>query len=174
MLFRSLEDDIHTQDVKVGTPVGTAAYVDAVLERMGQRSSLASRPHRPINLPDITREQARSHPGSRTKAGVDIFIESELEPTQIAERLKRATAGTPYTLKMISNRGTVVWPSTGGSTGCIDHFRCRFIISDQASWNPESVLGLLQRVGTDFRWMHVEKLEVVDGEPMYTRAQGEN
>lgn len=173
-IFRTLEDGIHTQDVKVGTPVGTAAYVDAVLERMGQRSSLASRPHRPITLPDITREQARSHPGSRTKAGVDIFIESELEPRQIAERLQSVIRGTPYTLKMISNRGTVVWPSTGGSTGCIDHFRCRFIISDQASWNPESVLDLLQRVGKDFRWMHVEKLEVVDGEPMYTRAQGEN
>ena len=173
-IFRTLEDGIHTQDVKVGTPVGTAAFVDAVEARIGQRSSLPTRPYQPLVLPAITREETRTHPGSRTKVGVDVFIESEASPERIAERLQAIIKGTPYALKMISNRGTVVWPATGGSTGCIDHFRCRFVIDDSASWNPESVLSLLQRIGREFRWMHVEKLEMVDGEPGFTRAQGEN
>ncbi len=173
-IFRTLEDGIHTQDVKVGTPVGTAAFVDAVEARIGQRSSLPTRPYQPLVLPAITREETRSQPGSRTKVGVDVFIESESTPERIAERLQAIVKGTPYALKMISNRGTVVWPATGGSTGCIDHFRCRFVIDDSASWNPESVLTLLQRVGREFRWMHVEKLEVIDGDPGFTRAQGEN
>ena len=173
-IFRTLEDGIHTQDVKVGTPVGTAAFVDAVEARIGQRSSLPTRPYQPLVLPRITREETRSQPGSRTKVGVDVFIESEASPERIAERLQAIIKGTPYALKMISNRGTVVWPATGGSTGCIDHFRCRFVIDDSASWNPESVLTLLQRVGREFRWMHVEKLEVIDGDPGFTRAQGEN
>ena len=34
--------------------------------------------------------------------------------------------------------------------------------------------SLLDRVGTRMRWMHVEKLHVIDGEPGFTRAQGEN
>jgi isocitrate dehydrogenase len=74
---------------------------------------------------------------------------------------------------MVSNRGTVVWPSTGGSTDCVDHFRCRFM-ADPKAWTPTSVLGLLENIGKVYRWMHVEKLEMHDGVPSYTRAQGEN
>ena len=171
---RTLEDGIHTQDVKVGVPVGTAAFTEAVQARIGQASSIPPRRRQALRLPEISREQARTEPGSRTKVGVDIFIETSDSPERIAERLHLVAAGTPYRLKMLSCRGTVVWPSTGGSTGCIDHFRCRFVITDQQTWHQESVLDLLQRVGQAYRWMHVEKLEDIDGEPGFTKAQGEN
>jgi isocitrate dehydrogenase len=74
---------------------------------------------------------------------------------------------------MISNRGTVVWPSRGPRPSCVDHYRCRFLIADRRSWHADSVLGLLERVGRDYRWMHVEKLDIVNGEPAFTVAQGE-
>ena len=173
-VFRTLEDGIHTQDVKVSAPVGTAEFTDAVESRLGERSSLPSRTHRPLRLPVITREEARSELGARSTVGVDVFIESVDGPERVAEQLRRCLPGTPYSLKMISNRGTVVWPSTGGSTGCVDHFRCRFVIADQAAWTPTSVLGLLENISRVYRWMHVEKLELLDGSPGYTRAQGEN
>jgi isocitrate dehydrogenase len=173
-IFKTLEDGIHTQDVKTGESVGTAEFVAAVEARLGQQSSTPSRNYRALKLPEVSREDTRSHPGSRKKVGVDIFIESSDSPQQVASRLRTAIEGTPYQLKMISNRGTVVWPATGGSTGCIDHFRCRFVIADRSLWNPESILGLLSRVGQQYRWMHVEKLEIVDGEAAFTRAQGEN
>jgi len=173
-IFATLEEGIHTQDVKVGQPVGTSAFTGAVIEHLGQESSVPSRRHQPMLLPDISRDDTRTHPGSRRKIGVDIFLESAESPERVAEKLRAAVAGTPYSLKMISNRGTVVWPVTGGSTGCIDHFRCRFLITDTTTWTPTSILGLLERIGKDFRWMHVEKLEIVDGEPGFTRAQGEN
>jgi len=173
-ILRTLQDGIHTQDVKVGTPVGTAAFTDAVEQRIGESSSVPARPRQALRLPQISREQARTEPGSRTKVGVDVFIETSDDPERIAERLTHAASGSPYRLKMVSCRGTVVWPSTGGSTGCIDHFRCRFVISDQQAWHQESVLDLLQRVGRTYRWMHVEKLEDIDAEPGFTKAQGEN
>ena len=173
-VYRTLEDGIHTQDVKVGTPVGTQEFTAAVEARMGQLSSVPVRSRQPLKLPVITREDARTDLGSRAKVGVDVFIEATEDPPYVAERLQAHLPGTPYALKMISNRGTVVWPSTGGSTGCIDHFRCRFVIADQSSWHPDSVLELLRRIGQDFRWMHVEKLELHNGEPGFTRAQGEN
>ena len=173
-LMRTLEDGIHTQDVKVGTPVGTAAFVDAVEQRLGQVSSAPSRPYRKIKLPQVVEKDVRTEPGSRTKVGVDVFIETTDQPELVAEHLNRLVAGTPYALKMISNRGTVVWPATGGMTSCIDHYRCRLVIADQRSWNPNSVLDLLERIGDVYRWMHVEKLEAVNGEPGFTRAQGEN
>ncbi len=174
-IFSTLADGIHTQDVKVGEPVGTRAFTDAVIERMGQQSPIPSRDHQPLKLPHITREDARSVPGSRQKAGVDVFIETADSPEQIGEKLTEIAKGTPYALKMVSNRGTVVWPSTGGSTNCVDHFRCRFRIVDRERWDErQSVLDLLQKLGKTYRWMHVEKLEEVDGKPSYTRAQGEN
>lgn len=173
-VFRTLEDGIHTQDVKIGNPVGTREFTEAVGARLGQNSSTPSRNHQTLVIPNITRTQAQTTPGSRSKDGADVFIESTEEPEKIAARLQELIIGTPYTLKMISNRGTVVWPPTGGMTTCIDHFRCRFIISDRAAWHQDSILGLLEKIGVGYRWMHVEKLEVSDGEIGYTRAQGEN
>lgn len=113
-------------------------------------------------------------PAARQKMGADVFIESNESPENIASQLQLLIKGTPYTLKMISNRGTQVWPATGATPTCVDHYRCRFIITDRAAWHPDSILGLLERVGKKFRWMHAEKLENLDGVDVFTKAQGEN
>ena len=173
-IFLTLEEGIHTPDIKLNAPVSSAQFVDAIEERIGRQSSTPSREYRPFKLPEIATADVAIHVGSREKDGVDVFIETDESPTQIAERLKRAVVGTPYELKMVSNRGTVVWPATGGSTACIDVFRCRFVIVDRPKWHVDSVLGLLANVGASYRWMHVEKLERINGEAAYTRAQGED
>lgn len=173
-ILATLEDGIHTADVPTGEPVGTRQFTEAVIEHMGKSSSIPSRSHRALQVPLITREDARTSPGSRIKIGADIFIESTDSPERVADRLQALTIGTPYTLKMISNRGTAVWPRTGGNTECIDHFRCRFVITDQAQWSQASLVGLLNRISSIYRWMHVEKLEVIDDVEGFTRAQGEN
>ena len=36
------------------------------------------------------------------------------------------------------------------------------------------ILDLVQRVGSRFRWMHLEKLQEFDGAAGYTKAQGED
>lgn len=173
-LWRTLEDGIHTQDVKTTPPVGTREFTDAIEGRLGQTSSFPSRTYQPLALPNVTREDTRSELGSRTKVGVDVFIEASDQPDKVGERLTAALRGTPYTLKMVSNRGTVVWPATGGATDCVDHFRARIIISDHATWSQDSIYDLLARIDRVYRWMHVEKLELFNGTPSYTQAQGEN
>jgi isocitrate dehydrogenase len=173
-ILRTLEDGIHTQDVKVGEPVGTRAYTDAVIARMGQTSSLPSRNHSRINLPQIAREDVRSNAGAREYVGADVFVETADSPAQLGERMTRIAKGTQFKLKMVSNRGTVVWPATGGSTDCVDHFRCRFMLVPGAVWDGDTLLDLLKVISSSYRWMHVEKLDQVDGEPGFTRAQGEN
>lgn len=76
---------------------------------------------------------------------------------------------------MMSNRGTQVWPPTGARTDCVDHYRCRFLLRDGARpLTDAAVLGLLEGIGRQVRWMHVERLAEIDGEPSFTRAQGEN
>jgi isocitrate dehydrogenase len=43
-----------------------------------------------------------------------------------------------------------------------------------AVWDGDTLLDLLKAISSSYRWMHVEKLDQVDGEPGFTRAQGEN
>lgn len=172
-LLCTLADGIHTGDVTGGEPVSTSVFAAAIGERIGRQSDYPSRTHRPLVLPEISREAARVEPASRLKMGVDVFIETAEDVQVLAQGLERIAATTPYRLSMISNRGTVVWPNTGGMTECIDHFRCRFIIDDRSKWSENSIFELLQSVSARYRWMHVEKLEEVDGVAGYSRAQGE-
>jgi isocitrate dehydrogenase len=107
--------------------------------------------------------------------GVDVFIESAASPEALGPQLEALVERTPLKLKMVSNRGTRVYPATGGMTDCVDHWRCRFVRRDAATVLDEAtVLSLLGSLGTAHRWMHVEKLEEHDGALAYTRAQGED
>lgn len=173
-LFLTLEEGIHTRDIAGEAGVGTRDFVDAIAARIGKNSSTPSREHRELKLTRLAGVDVDSSPGSRIKVGADVFLESQEGPDVLSERLQRLIVGTPYTLKMISNRGTQVWPSTGAVPTCVDHYRCRFIITDPTIWTPESVLDLLSRIGRSYRWMHVEKLERLDGVDAFTKAQGEN
>ncbi len=173
----TLESGVHTADVEGPGGVGTREYTDAVIAHLGRRSATwESRPYRPLRLPVLDLARPADRPGSRRDGGVDVFVESALPPAELGPILEQLAAGTPLALKMISNRGTQVWPaSAGAATYCVDHYRCRFLVRDgAAALADEAVYDLLGRVGGRFRWMHVEKLAELDGVPAYTRAQGEN
>jgi isocitrate dehydrogenase len=82
---------------------------------------------------------------------------------------------TRLSLKMISSRGTKVFPPTGAITDTLDHWRCRFIIKENPGDLPdEDVHQLLARISRRHVWMHIEKLLEFDGELGFTRDQGEN
>jgi isocitrate dehydrogenase len=75
---------------------------------------------------------------------------------------------------MISSRGTQVYPATGAITDTVDQFRCRLLLHEPGELSDEAVFDVLRRVSSRHRWMHIEKLQEFDGEPGFTRAQGEN
>ncbi len=85
------------------------------------------------------------------------------------------THDTNLSLKMVSSRGTKVFPPTGALTESGDHFRCRFIIKqDPGDLSDDDVHALLTRISRRHRWMHIEKLQEFDGELAFTRDQGED
>lgn len=173
-LFATLESGVHTADVPGPSPVSTQHFIDTVIANLGNSSALASRPHQSLKMPEIHRNSIDSQPGSRTKIGVDVFIESEDHPSAIGERLQTLAEGTSFSLQMVSNRGTQVWPVGQAIPSVVDHYRCRFILDPSGRWTNDSVVDLLGRVGSVYRWMHVEKLEEHDGAATFTRAQGQN
>ena len=173
-LLFTLEQGIKTADVPGPSPLGTQAFAEAVAANIGRKSSIPTRKHQELQMPRMYRQDVDTTPDSRTEVGVDVFIESHDLPDRIAQKLQASCSTSPFALKMISNRGMQVWPDPGTLPTCVDHYRCRFTAEGQSKWSDDAIVDLLTRVGSQYRWMHVEKLEEHDGVATYTRAQGEN
>ncbi|HXF72745.1 MAG TPA: NADP-dependent isocitrate dehydrogenase [Actinomycetota bacterium] len=172
----TLESGVRTGDIvgyDRGTP--TTEYTDAIISNLGKRSATwRVRDYRPIRLPQVRPDIDFVKPSSREVAGVDVFVEAAVPADELGKALEEVAAGSAFSLKMIGNRGTMVYPPTGAITDVADHWRCRFVPAPNREVTDEDVLDLLRRVGSRFPWMHVEKLQGFDGEQGFTKDQGEN
>jgi len=172
----TLESGVATRDV-VGDEraVGTTAFTDAVISNLGQRAAAyQERAYRPIDMPSFSPDPVRVRPGRRAVVGVDVFVESELQPDQLGPSVERLAEGSRLRLKVVTNRGTRVYPSTGTMTDCVDSYPCRFVPAAGGEVTDADVIDLLRRIGAEHRWNHIEKLYEFDGEPAFTKAQGED
>ena len=107
---------------------------------------------------------------SRKVVGIDLFLESPLAPEQLGPSVEKLLAGSAFALKAISSRGTKVYPMTGAITDNPDHY-CARLMSTGGEPTDAQVIDALQRVGKEHRWMHVEKLQEIDGEPAFSKSQ---
>lgn len=173
-IIKTLEDGIFTGDIANGRPAtGTTEFTDAVIARLGQTAAtFAPREEKPLVVPDLV--PIHITPAARKVVGADVFIETKATAEVAGTQLERLVEGSAVRLKMMSNRGTQVYPVTGGMTDCVDHYRCRFVMRDARELSDADLLDLLQRVGAEFHWMHVEKLQEFDGSAAYSKAQGED
>jgi isocitrate dehydrogenase len=176
-VFVTLESGVRTGDV-VGYDRGmpTTGYADAIIANLGKKTETWTiRDVKPLELPALSSDPAYVKPTSRAVVGLDVFVESPLGAAELGASLMELTRDTRMSLKMISSRGTKVFPPTGAMTETGDHFRCRFIIRENPGDLPdEDVHQLLARISREHSWMHVEKLQEFDGELGFTRDQGEN
>ncbi len=176
--LKTIEDGIHTYDIHVEgvskKKVGTAAFAEAVIERLGQM---------PANLPAVSLDKsvgrfAVPKPKPRPAAtkemvGIDVFVHSNAGVQSLADTLQNVSNGF-YELSMITNRGVKVWPNGFPETFCTDHWRCRFMAKDGKRFNPAVVVELLRKLalaGVDF--VKTEHLYEFDGEPGYSLGQGQ-
>lgn len=156
-------------------PIGTQAYADAVIANFGkQPSRFAARDYKEIQMPKFTGGPVTVVPKSRKTLGCDVFVEADTTPAKLGEFLTGIAPKAGLKLKMISNRGTQVFPSKGAETDCVDQWRCRFLTTTDgvSVASMQTLLSDIEAGG--FRWMHIEKLEEFDGAPAYTKAQGED
>jgi isocitrate dehydrogenase len=176
-VFVTLESGVLTGDV-LGYDRGTSTtdYTEAIIGNLGKRTENHTvREVKPLVLPKLDTDPDYVKPASRAVVGLDVFVESPLSASELGASLMELTHDTRLSLKMISSRGTKVFPPTGALTETGDHFRCRFIIKENPGDLPdEDVNQLLARISRRHRWMHIEKLQEFDGELGFTRDQGEN
>jgi isocitrate dehydrogenase len=166
-----------TGDIAQGRPaVGTKRFAEEIIANLGKRSDkLIDRDYTPINMPKVSSDLDFVKVKDRRDVGTDIFIESGKQPDEVGKSLEQIAEGSNLQLKMISNRGTQVYPVAAAAFDGVDHHRCRFVMRDKSQAMTEAdLLDLLQRIGQSWRWIHVERLPEYNGEPGYTKAQGED
>jgi isocitrate dehydrogenase len=171
------EGKVKTGDV-VGYDKGTSTtdYTDAIIGNLGKTAKKWKvRDYKQIKLPVVNKAPDIVKIENHKLIGSDIFVESPSFPDKLGKSLDEICAPTKLKLKMISNRGTKVYPATGAITDVVDHYRCRFIRRDEKQLlTDEDIFELLHKVSAQHKWMHVEKLREFDGQPSFTKAQGED
>lgn len=151
-------------------------FTNTVIANLGRRSEHWHVHHyRPIQLPRIDPRPDLVRAQIRRVVGADLFVESSLDSHALGASLDAIVAQMPLRLKMISNRGTKVYPGPRQITDCVDHWRCRFMMRDEVrDLSDHDLAVLVEAVGAKHHWMHLEKLSIFDGEVGFTKAQGED
>lgn len=154
----------------------TTAYTDAIIANFGKAPSRSqARDYRPIRMPQVDKRADFVRPAARRVIGVDVFVESALTPDELGKGVSALLEGTPVMLKMISSRGTKVYPAMGAITDTVDQFRCRIVLREPSGGlKDEVILKVLEKIGSHYRWAHIEKLQEFDGAAGFTKAQGED
>lgn len=176
--LRTIEDGLHTADIfKQGTSremVGTQAFADAVIARLGETPTRLRPAEYAQDAPAIRiAEPVRGAPAEKKLVGIDVFVHQDGAPDALAARLQKAVP-TGLDLVMITNRGIKVWPNGLPETFCTDHWRCRFMAGDDDNCDSSTVVDLLNRLagdGVDF--VKTEHLYTFDGEPGFSLGQGQ-
>ena len=175
--LKCIEDGVHTKDIyREGVSkerVGTQAFADAVIARLGQKPSVL-KPVAYAGLPPVpTRKPTPTVPAVKVMVGADVFVHSTLPVGELAAALQEAEDGM-FELQMITNRGVKVWPGGFAETFCTDHWRCRFVAKGGRQFNKPMLIELLRAVhyaGLDF--VKIEGLYTFDGEPGFSLGQGQ-
>ena len=101
------------------------------------------------------------------------LVETLMQPAEFGAKLSALT-GPDFELRMVSARGTVVWPKMSPAFDHPGFFRSRFVARDTSrSISDDAIAALLARVAGVAPWVHLEKLRAWNGEEGFSRAQGE-
>jgi isocitrate dehydrogenase len=175
----TMEEGVHTGDIyheKVSElRVGTNAFADAVIERLGRQPTkftpVAYAGGPPIA---VAGRITATHPARKELVGVDVFLHWRGTASALGDQLARVN-GDGMTLSMISNRGVKVWPNGLPETFCTDHWRCRFLATDTGHpLQLAQVLSLLMRIGNaHYDFVKTEHLYTFDGVSGFSLGQGQ-
>ncbi len=178
--LKTLEDGIHTGEIYrpeiSKQKVGTKEFADAVIDRLGQKPTKlkAVKYNGDVKIEVNVEEKPEK---KKELKGVDVFIdwrESGRDADVIGDRLLKDASTDKLKLKLISNRGVLVYPNGMPETFKTDHWRCRFVNPDGETLQNQDVIDLLESVQeAGFDFIKTEHLYFFDGERGYSLSQGE-
>jgi isocitrate dehydrogenase len=184
--LKTLEDGIHTGDIFSPTlskeKVGTDAFADAVIHRLGQLPThfkpvdyQSSGPYTKItcygleDTSDIKKELV----------GIDVFIDNKtnMAPEKLAEKLSQIKGGLK--LVIMTSRGLKIWPTMPNAilpdvSHCCFRFQSSTEINGLKPVTADAILALLaefNELGLDV--IKTENLYTFDGKPGFSLAAGQ-
>lgn len=173
--LKTLEDGIHTYDIyKEGTSkkkVGTKEFADAVVKNLGKKPAVLKPVLYGKGGSPLLHKHVATHP-TRQLIGVDVYLYFRGQMEQFFSKISHIAIG-PLRLKMITNRGTRVWPEGQPETFCTEQWRCRFVSENNRTVSQNDLILILHAF--DHVQMDVIKSEFLytfDGKPGYSSAEG--
>jgi isocitrate dehydrogenase len=180
-LLYTLESGVHTGDFgdKAIQGLNTTAFAQAIIGNLGKKPKFNAKPVIP-NMPGtpapfkLAQNAMMVTKGTveETILGVDMFIESEEQPTVIAKKCQRH-AGVKFNLINISNRGTQVWPTGSVYTNLVNQYNVRFESLDGSPLNQVDIIGLYVSLSGNFKICSLELLNMFGDKKAYSLAQGQ-
>lgn len=180
-LLYTLEQGIHTGDFgdKNKPAVNTTDFSQAIIDNFGRVPVLGAKPPQ-ADMPttqthfklDRNEMMETAEIANEKICGVDFFIESNEQPTIIANKCLRH-AGVKFKLVNISNRGTQVWPTGSVYTNLVNQYNVRFESIDDFPLTQQDVLGLYISLSGNYKICSSELLEMWGNKKAYSLAQGQ-
>jgi isocitrate dehydrogenase len=178
-LMMTLEQGVRTADFgsSDSKPSSTREFTACIIRNFGQQPTIGGvsgsdrmieyRPSQPTEHRMLTSGLKRHE-----VVGIDVFVESEKQPTELALEVQRLVPPT-HVVRMISNRGTQVWPEGSFYTDCVNQYRIRIESACEKAFTERDMLAVAISIAEQVRVCSTEMLMKYDGTPSYSRAQGE-
>jgi isocitrate dehydrogenase len=180
-LLYTLEAGVHTGDFgdKSKPAVNTTGFADAIINNFGKKPKLNARevmPNKPGTPAPFKLERnpmmVSKEEVNEKIIGVDLFIESDQQPDEIAKKCQRH-AGVKFQLINISNRGTQVWPTGSVYTNLVNQYNVRFESLDGQELTQQDVIGLYVSMSGNFKICSTELLNMWGDKKGFSLAQGQ-
>lgn len=187
--LRTIEDGVHTGDIYREGPdkraddapsrmrVGTEDFTKAVIERIGKTPETLKPVEYPADKGKMELPPVRPYAlQEKTLIGADVVVEwrDETGANGLAERARESCVDGVQ-LKLISNRGVMVWPKGQPETMNTSMWSMRFTVEDgtkvMSLGQLTQLLSNLEASGLGFA--RVENLYMFGDTPGFTKAQGE-
>jgi isocitrate dehydrogenase len=168
----TLEEGIHTYDIftkeNSKSCVGTLEFAQAVVKNLGKSpKKLIPAIYKKSDEISHYKTSTPTEP-KRELVGVDLFIYLKESPSLFQKTLQ-SIHSTPFTLKMITNRGATIWPNGHEQTFCTEQWRCRFIGNRIQLKDITALMDQITTHGLDL--FKTENLYTFDGIPGYSSAE---
>lgn len=169
--LKTLEEGIHTYDIyKEGTSrqkVGTKEFGEAVIKNLGKMPEELKAVHYGPATPSKPHKITATNP-TRHLVGVDVYLYHRGALNEFLPRISHINVG-PIRLKLVANRGSIVWPEGHAETSCVEEWRCRFLSDDGRTVTQKDVLQILEAFDhVEMDVIRSEMLFTLNGKPGYT------
>jgi len=180
--LKTIEDGIHTADMYNDNlskqKVSTNEFTDAVIERLGAKSSSLYNASGEILSKSKSGFELSANTASseRDLVGIDLYINFQYDNIeQLVELLKEGAIDQNLQLQMISSRGLQVWPINVNENENSDISRCRFVSKKESKEVVnQDILSLLTLCyDKDIDVVKTENLYLYDGMIGFSLSQGQ-